>query len=519
MKRVIISSVFLVWMATGFSNTNGTDHDPKQNDKNFKRKTNRASPSADPCLGGRGLAAFANGDEYDMGGMVNFLSDESCQDRQSKIVREALSYRISFNEEPFRLKQLSTNYNPSSLQSVEHVNQTLLRTVPIVLKDHPLTNESMLPVLGQVAVLSQPAARKILGEMIRNELISSDGLMKASNRSKEGLANDLAQTLMAYGAKNPQIAMELAEATEELALSAQVDSLGKMLSSLAEAARAESELIPTLEMTVTGTRKGVEKGDGFFSRADRQALLKVIFDNIQKPFLGETEFDGVSQDYNKVFSVILKTESLMKTNLRDLWRESLKVLGSNRHQDALAGAVALSLTGDVVYLGEKDRELLLLASANYGVISIAYQRSYLAAWQEAWEGLQERLIPSELFNRRKDRYFIPAVEGILELEPAAIETAWLRFVWEKGFVKDEQIETRFPKLFLSQIKRRERALKSLEKNTGFEMAVTSLLESLAVSRSISSVQLPALNIWIKKNELSPSGSNSNSNEGASPVDR
>ncbi len=478
------------------------DHDVTKPLKKGPRKIGVKSPGEDPCLGGRGLAAFANGDDYNMEGMVSFLTDSSCQERQPQIVRDALSQRISFNEAPFRLKQLASNFDPASLQSVEQTNQTLVRVVPMLLKEHPLTNNAVLPILGQVAVLSQPAARKILAEMIQTELVSSDSLMKTSNREKGNLASDLAKTILAYGASSPLIAAEISEATEEMALSAQVDSLGKVLSALAEAARAEVELIPTLELSVGGTRRGLEKGQTFLSAQEKQSLLKVLFERIKPNFLAEPEFDGVSSDYNRAFKVLLKNKTLTQTALRDAWRECLQILSVNRNQSALAVALGLSLTGDMVYLNQSEKQLLLMASNNYRFLAVAVQRSFLAAWNEAWDNLHDQKLPPGLFNSRKDKYFIPTVEGILELDPEFIEREWIKFAWEKGFVKDEQIETRFPKILLVQLKRRENSLKKLMVDSSLQSQMTALAESLAVGRFLSSVQVPALNGWIKKNESS-----------------
>jgi len=478
------------------------EHEAAKPIKKGSRKIGVKSPGEDPCLGGRGLAAFANGDDYNMEGMVSFLTDSNCQERQSQIVRDALSQRIAFNEAPFHLKQIATHFDSTSLQSIEQTNQTLMRVVPTVLREHPLTNKAILPVLGQVAVLSQPAARKILATMIQTELVSSDSLIKTSNREKGNLANDLAKTILAYGASSPLIAAELAEATEEMALSAQVDSLGKVLSALAEAARAEEELIPTLELSVGGTRRGLEKGEKFLSAQEKQALLKTIFERIKPNFLAEPEFDGVSSDYNRALKVLLKNKSLMQTNLRDAWKECLQILSVNRNQSALAVAIGLSLTGDMVYLNRNEKQLLLMASNNYRFLAVAVQRSFLAAWNEAWDSLYDHKIPPALFNSRKDKYFIPTVEGILELDPEFIERDWVKFVWEKGFVKDEQIETRFPKIMLVQLKRRENALKRLMVDSTLQNQMTALAETMAVSRFLSSVQIPALNGWIKKNEPS-----------------
>jgi len=501
-QALVIVLLGIVWLSPVYGASESADHDSAKPSKKTSRKVGTRAPGEDPCLGGRGLAAFANGDDYNLGGMVSFLTDTNCQERQTQIVRDALSQRISFNEAPFQLKKIASHFDPASLQSVEQTNQTLMRVVPVILKDHPLNNNAILPILGQVAVLSQPAARKILAEMIQTELISSDALIKTSNRDKGNLASELAKTILAYGAASPLIAAEMAEATEEMALSAQVDSLGKILSALAEAARAEDELIPALELTVGGTRRGLEKGERFLNASDKQSLLKLVFDRLKPNFLGEAEFDGVSADYNRALKVLLQNKAFNQTSLREAWRECLQILSVNRNQNALASAMGLSLTGDMVYLSNSDKQLLLTASNNYRFLAVAVQRSFLAAWDEAWNNLYDRKLPAGLFNSRKDKYFTPTVEAILELDPEFIERDWVKFVWEKKFVSDEQIETRFPKIMLVQLKRREIALKKINVDPSLQNQMASMAESLAAARFLSSVQLPALNGWIRKNDPS-----------------
>jgi len=490
---------FLLFLISSLTLAKNDDHSiPPE-----KRGMGKAEVQGDPtesCLGGRGLAAFANGEEYDIAGIISYLADPACEERRPEIARSAISQRIAFNEVPYRLKQAALNFNPSSLKSVEETNQALSRSVPLVLKEHPLSNQDLLPILGQVSVLSATAGKKILGAMIQNELVAADGLMKNSARSKSGFAGDLARTLLNYGANNPAIAGELAEATEEMALSAQVNSLGKVLSSLAEAARVESNLIPTLQLTAGATRRGIEKGTVFFSTEDSHALLKLIFDKIKPQFLADSAFDPVSDDYNRAMKVLLNDKSLNKTVLRDAWRESLRILSANRNQTALAKAVALSLTGDIVYLGDSDKRLMLMASNNFSALAIGLQRSFLSAWNENLIAVQEGSLPAKVFNDRKDRFFGPFAEGILELEPEFIETEWLKFAWEKGLVKPQQIETRLPKLVLVKVKRRERAMKASQTGGSFQGYLESLAENLAVTRALSSVELPALNVWIKKTE-------------------
>lgn len=98
---------------------------------------------------------------------------------------------------------------------------------------------------------------------------------------------------------------------------------------------------------------------------------------------------------------------------------------------------------------------------------------------------------------------MPTVGAVLELEPDFIEYEWLRFVWEKGFVKDEQVESRFPKLLMVQLKRREQALKNLNFDSSFSSMVSAFIENMEVARDLSSVELPALHHWMKKQEIPP----------------
>lgn len=493
--------LFMLLVSVSFSIED--DHQPAEPSAGRKnRRFSQRAPGEDPCLGGRGLAAFANGEDYNMPGMIALLTEPACQRRYTQITREALAQRISFFDEPFRFQQLAANFNPNSLKSVEQANQTLERVLPLVLKNHPMTNEAILPVLGQTAILSQGAARKVLAEMIQSELVASAPLMKASSQDKNKLALDLAQTLLSLGASSSSVGQEVAKATEELALSAQVDSLSKILSALADAARAEDSLVSTLEQTVGAAQKGVEKGQKFTSFSNRQKLLLAFFENVKPAFFSEPEFEGVSEKYNQALKTLLQNQELGRTILRDLWRECVKVLANNRQQKALALALGLSLSKEVIYLGELDMNNLLLAANQHPSVAVALQRSFLASWNEMWDQLFQKEISPAVFNKKKATYFIPLVEKILELDAQALDVDWLKLVWEKNFVKDPQIESRFPKLVLYHLKKNERESQELSTLQSFEGVTRSLAQSMATHRALSSVAIPALKAWLANHQPS-----------------
>lgn len=491
--------IFLLFPLIGWTDEG---HQPSPHSGKKSRKFNQRAPGEDSCLGGRGLAAFANGEDYNMPGMVALLTEPVCQGRYTQITREALAQRISFFDEPFRFQQLAVNFNPSSLKSVEQTNQVLERTLPLILKNHPMTNEAILPVLGQTAILSQSAAKKVLAEMIQSELVASAPLMKASTQDKSKLAVDLAQTLLSLGASRSAIGAEVARATEELALSAQVDSLAKILSSLADAARAEDTLVPTLEQTVGAAQRGVEKGQKYTRFSERQKLLLAFFENVKPAFFSDPEFEGVSQKYNEALKVLLKNQDLGRTTLRDLWRECLKVLANNRQQKALALSLSLSLGPDLVYFGDSDLNILLLAANQHPSVAVALQRGFVAAWEEMWDQVHEKEISPQVFNNRKTRYFVPLVEKVMELEPHLLEAAWLKVVWEKGFIKDPQIESRFPKLVLSHLKKHELSSQDSTQLHSFEGVSQNLANQIAITRALSSVEIPALKAWLKAHQPS-----------------
>src|SRR5690606_31599292 len=122
-------------------------------------------------------------------------------------------------------------------------------------------SSEMLPLLGQLSLLSPTAARTTLTTLIRQEAENADAkLAQAKADLKPAIAADLAVSLLRMGVLDPVVASDLSGAVEELALTVQADSLGKFFRGLAAAAAADAALAPTFNQSATALNRGVQKG-------------------------------------------------------------------------------------------------------------------------------------------------------------------------------------------------------------------------------------------------------------------
>ena len=119
------------------------------------------------------------------------------------------------------------------------MDNIIQKNVAATLRNYSLSNSEILPVLGQLALLSPKAARSTLSYLITQELMSQEFAQKKGLREGTNLAPavDILSTLKNFGADEPLIVAELSRNVEEMAINSQSDSLGKVLAGLALAAR------------------------------------------------------------------------------------------------------------------------------------------------------------------------------------------------------------------------------------------------------------------------------------------
>lgn len=513
-RRVFVYAL-IMWMGfvqgTVFA-AGGIDHDtkgglPSKEPADIGGRPNSEGPdpgTASPTCRVRpsSLANFANGEGYDYSSMVTYLTAPECVSVAPELSQAAVSKGVDFSSKsPYRLDNFARGARSNSLESSKRLDVMLRKIIPGWVTQKPLTSKEMLPILGQVALLSPSGGRFLLGKVIEQELLAGDDLLAVNKgQVNEAVATNLARTLVRLGAAEGAIASEMAESVEEMALIAQADSLGKYFRALAAAASVEAALVPTFNLSAGAFNRGVKKGKSLYPERDNDRVLASVFGAIRSAVMVSPSLEPGAAELNEALGALLDGMPLTLSGLKSLWRDAIRVLSHSSTQTALADAVAVSLTPEAIFLVPSERKNLMTASRNYPQVAGAVQRIFLKSWDRMWEDLRGGELELQRFNRIKNKYFEPMVGEILDWNPYLIDSEWLGAVVRAGLVKDEDVEKRFPRYVLAFLDRRDRASKTAVMEAGFEPTVSLLTEDFAVLWTLSRVHVPALFKWIKKYE-------------------
>ncbi len=448
------------------------------------------------------LADFANGEKYDFNSVVTFITNPICAGVHAQVSRAAIAEGVSFNKSgPFRLDQHAKSVTQGPSGTASSVDQILGKTIPQTLTENPLSSSELLPLLGQLALLSPSAARSTLTTLIRQETESADQKLAVAKADlKPAIAADLAVSLLRMGVLDPVVASDLGEAVEEMALTVQADSLARFFRGLAAAATADATLAPTFNQSASALNRGVQNGNQTLTDDQQARLLQAVFEAVRSSVSGTGLLEPGSAELNEAVQTLVEGKPLTLTSLRKLWREATRLLAASPTQPALAGAVAASLTPQMVFLRPDARDLLLSAAANYPNLATAVQQNFVYAWLKAWNRMSQGDMTVRNFNRLKVQYFEPMVPRVLDFPADAIDIAWLRAANRWGLIKDQDVEKKFPRLFLAQLEKRDRSVKAALADDSPENTMKALSDSFAVLWALHQVHLPVLNRWVKKHE-------------------
>ena len=448
------------------------------------------------------LASFANGERYDYSSMVTYLTSPGCAMAAPEISQLAISQGVDFSRDgAIKLAPWAESLKRSAADGNKRLDIALRRAVPNMMLGAPMGTNELLPIVGQLALISPTASRFTLGQVIKNELILGDDILQMSDSSgRQASAINLAQTLIRLGASESLIASEMAASAEEMAVLAQADSLAKYLRALSAAASVEASLVPTFNLTAGALNRGVQKGKQFYSKDSNEGLLNSVFTAIRAALGASPALEPGSAELNEALGVLLNGDSLAATELIKAWKDVIRILAVSTTQGALADAMSVSLTPEFIFLINDEQENLMLAAKNYPQMAGAIQLTFLKSWEQMWNDVNAGVINVAKFNEMKSQYFAPMVSRILDLDPYLIDPTWLGTVIEKKLVSDSDIEKRFPRFVLAFLDRRDRASKVATMENGLEPTVSSLAENFAVLWTLSSIHMPALFNWVKKHD-------------------
>ncbi len=460
-------------------------------------------PSGGNCRVSPGsLTSFANGENYNYGDMVTYLTSPDCREESKAISSFAIQNGVDFKTTgPFRLDGFAQQLKNNQLENSRRVEILLGQSIPNQLRINPLGSSELLPLIGQLSLLSPKAARAAMANLIEQELYQGDTqLQQLSGSDKEGVANDLARMVMTLGGTQPAIVSEISESVEDMALLSQADSLGKIFRSLSAVSVAEPSLSPTFNTTAGAFNRGIQRRTDSLGKANRKNMLFTAFTGIQSAIKGGEALEPGANELNEAMSALLQGAPLQATQLKQLWKDIIRVLAGTSSQSALAQAVGLSIKPQYVFLPADEIGKLLQASRNYPELAGALQQNFLLSWKQQWDDLHEGKLKVRTFNKLKDKIFEPLVAELLELDPYLVDPQWLHEVTRRGLVSDSDIEKRFPRLVLANLERREKAARQMVQDQGVEPTILSMSENLAVVWALSQTEVPALLRWVKKNE-------------------
>lgn len=484
----------------------GHDHDHEPTNPIGGRKAPNASDepgfNEGRCqVSSRRLADFANGDGYDFGNLVNYLTVPSCQAASRDIGRAAIAAGINFKAQgPYRLDAIGRSLSAADLESSRNAELALAKTIPQLLRTEPIGSTDLLPILGQLSVLSPQAARSALSYMIQSELQNGDDRWQiAPPDLRPQIAVDISQTLLKLGANRAMISNDLAVAVGEMVMMEQTESLSKYFRAMALAAALEDSLIPTFNLSASSFYRSVERTSSLASAEGRAALLKSAFIAAQSALDGPSGLEVGAREFNESLEKLLAGRPLTQTALKKLWKAVMVILAKNPNQTALAASIALSVTPQMVFLQGKDRDDLIKAASHYPFLSQTLQQRFLEALEEMWGRMSDRRISVAAFNRMREKYLSPMVSEILQFDPDFVDNGWLKEVVQRGLVNESEIERRFPRLMLAQLKRAEKAA-SVDDTANSARVVEARAENMAVLLALTQVHVPTLDRWVNRQE-------------------
>lgn len=449
---------------------------------------------------GSAIVDFANGEGSDFEQMVHFLTYPDCTAKAPYLAKSMIK-QIKFQDKgPYRLDAYAKQVAGSDPAAADSVEKALAGRIPDLLRQYPLTNSEMLPVVGQLAVLSQPAARITMANVIAQDLFKSGKDFDLTKPGWETNAKVLAGRLSTLGANEDSIMSELATMVQQLALLVQVDSLGNLFRGLAAASGVDRTLVPTFNLSASALSHGIEGASDIHTSAEKAKLLGAVFVAIQSAVETKAAVEVGAAELNEAMDSLLQGRPLHATSLRNLWKEVVRILSASPNQNALAKAIGESLTPEYLYLDKKELQTLYAAAANYPSIAHTLELRMLDGWAKNWDSVQRGRMKVAQFNELRSRIFDPAIETLLQLEPASLSTIWMRELVARGLLTDAAVEKRFPKLALALLEDRERGLRQLASSGTAEDRLQYMGRDMALNWQFFRIYLPALFRWVDSQE-------------------
>ncbi len=502
MKNAYILYSCLMVIQIGFFYSPNLYSQDQHEDKpvNSSRLPAKPKQSGDCQVDPRNLTAFANGESQNFKPVVTFITEQSCLNASRSLGLFSIKEGVNFDSKLFKLDDLAQKFPTASFEEIKALETDLIKRIPAILRNENPKASTLFPIIGQMAVLSPGAARKLLAETISLELQNAnDALVLGSSQMNPAQVQTLAKSMMRMGANEELISEELSNSIEEKAILAESDSLKRLFLSLSRAASIQEELVPTLTQATEGFNRGVQRGKSIYQSAEKNALLFSSFLTAEALKDSSQSLDAARLELDKTMGALLEGQLLTQSRLKKMWKDVLRVLALSDRFPQLALALSDSLTFQAMYLGTWDQARLLSAAKNYPVLGFSIQSQFVQALDNLNAQLEERSITKKIYNEKIAKYFMPAVSQILSFEQEKIDSKWASRCLSENLILSEDVEKRFPKFVLHLMDRRNKAVLS-STEAGVEPVLNSMAENMAVLWSLGTVHVPALNKWVNENE-------------------
>ncbi|MSP19678.1 MAG: hypothetical protein EXR74_08920 [Bdellovibrionales bacterium] len=480
----------------------GNNKENAEFEKRVKNPKSNEIQSGECSVNPGDIARFANGESYNFSSVVNLVAGTSCSLSSKSIIANEISQGINFNKIPFHLDNFSVGYSNLTIDSRGRMENIIQKNVAATLRNYSLSNSEILPVLGQLALLSPKAARSTLAYLITQELMSQEFAQKKGLREGTDFAPavDILSSLKNFGADEPLIVAELSKNIEEMAINSQSDSLGKILAGLALAAREMESFSLAFNSSAGAFNRGVKQSIDQYTRDEQNNLLKSAFLAANASVGYSPSIEPGTQELNEALKVLLGGKTLSESSLKNLWKGVVEVAAASSAQTALATAFALSLTSQAIDLPKQNREKIMECAEVHPIVAVAVQEVFIEAWQEARQRVLAGKTKVGIFNERKVKVFEPWVSLILNLQGGSIQPKWLQEVVIRGLVKDKDIEEKFPRFVLALMATQEKSNQKAILESGVDPVMQSALVNFNALWNLSTVHLPALDRWASRQE-------------------
>ncbi len=497
-----IISILLIFSPLSFSKE---DHDHSKGGHEDVRPSGPAREGGggdEKCpVSAEALSNFANGEVFDFGSAVAFVSRPGCIEVAATRAKQAAKVGINWSKDPkLRFDVFGNNLLKRDFEGRARIDAQLIPLIGQWLRDNPKSQEEMYSDLGQAMLLSETGARMILADIIQKQFYAFDPLLKTDDpKTFDKNSENLAKSLLKFGAQESEIAGQLADSIEEKAITAQADSLGKILRGLAAASRVENNLVPTFNLSAGAFNRGIRRAKKTLGKNSKKSLSVGIIDTLEVSLKGpETMEPGVAE-LNEALALLMGKGKLDEDQIKKSWKQIIQILARSSGLGSLADVIANSLTSSVLLVKGLEKEALFQAGSNYPAIALSLQRNFLESADVMYDRVHAGEIRVKDYNIFKANYLEPWAKDILSWESALIDPKWVRNSYRRGFLSDELVEKKMPKLVLGGIKHREK-LEGLMEEGDLQGQVTMLSEGLYAAWANSTAYMPALLKWVQKAE-------------------